>query len=269
MLKKNVITEFFYLQRMFNFFKKTIKVTFINDATGDTIGISEMKQEQLPEAFEKPTTMQIANKEWQVIKANPIYARDFSTSKKLTLHLSNIEHINPQNMRFSIPTISNELPGIVDTALFHDFTLDLHEDDWRQIEFFPIQLLPVIQKEMAAVEAVLFPEGEATTLLGYDTVHVRKIDRQDLSIDFNDFCELVKIRQKGALTVTFAGNSGFVQDGFVLRSDNFTYYGTGKDGKINELCLQQFDQADDEFFSIATRYGLVLTIWCRGQITTI
>jgi hypothetical protein len=254
---------------MLHFFKKTIKVIFIDDATGDTIGISEMRQEQLPEAFDKPTTMQIADKEWQVIKADPIYARDFSTSKKLTLHLRNIENINPQDIRFSIPTISNELPAIVNTTLFHDFTLDLHEDDWRQIEFFPIKLLPVIQKEMAAVEALLFPEGESTTFSGFDTVHVRKINRQDLSIDFSDFCKLVNIRQKGALTVTFAGHSGFVQDGFALRSDNYTYYGTVKNEIINELCLQQFDQADDEFFSTAARYGLVLTVWCRGQITTV
>lgn len=193
----------------------------------------------------------------------------FLIPKKLTLHLRAIEHVNPQNIRFSLPTISNELPSMIDTSLFHDFTLNLREDDWRQIEFFPIQLLPEIQKEMEAVEAILFPEVEATTLLGYDTVHVRKIDRQNLSIDFTDFCEQIAVREKGALTVAFAGYSGFVQDGFALRSDNYTYYGTLKDRIINELCLHQFDQADDEFFSIAARYGLVLTLWCRGQITTV
>jgi hypothetical protein len=254
---------------MFNFFRKSIKVIFINDATGETIGISQMKQEQLPEAFDTPTTMQIADKEWQVIEANPIYAREFSATKKLTLHLRNIEQINPQNIRFSIPTISDELPATADVALFHDFTLNLHEDDWRQIEFFPSSLLPVIQKQMAEVEAVLFPEGQSAPLLGYDTIHVRKIDRQDLSIVFTDFCELVNIREKGALTVTFAGHSGFVQNGYAIRSDNHTYYGTVKNGIINELCLYQFDHADDEFFSIVSRYGLVLTVWCKGQITTI
>lgn len=53
--------------------------------TGETIGISEMKQDQLPEAFDKPTTMQIADKEWRVIKADPIHASDFSNTKKTNI----------------------------------------------------------------------------------------------------------------------------------------------------------------------------------------
>jgi hypothetical protein len=254
---------------MFNFFKKTIKVTFIDDATGDIISISEMKQEQLPEAFDEPATMQVADKEWQIVKADPVYNKDFSASKKLVLHLRSIEYIDPLNIRFSIPTISNDLPLVVDHPLFHDFALDLHEDDWRQIEFFPLQLLPEIQREMTKVEAILFPDNDASTLAGYDTIHVRKIDRQHITIPFKDFCEQITVREKGALTLKFADYSGFVQDGFALRSDNYTYYGTMKDGIINELCLQQFDQADDEFSNIAARYGLALVIWCRGQITTV
>lgn len=254
---------------MFNFFKRNIKVVFIDEATGNTIGVSEMKREQLPDAFDKPTTMQIAEKELQVVKADPVHAEDFSASKKLTLHLRSIDHIDPENIRFSIPTISNELPEMVNSTLFCDFTLQLHEDDWRQIEFLPLQLLPKIQEEMTAVEAILFPEAGTTPSLGYDSVHVRKIDRQQLSISFTDFCEQMNIQEKGALTVAFAGNSGFVQDGFALRSNSYTYYGTVKEGVINELCLPHFDQADDEFYKVAARYGLALVEWCKGQITTI
>jgi hypothetical protein len=254
---------------MFNFFKRNIKVVFINDETGDTIGVIEMKREQLPEAFDKPTTMQIADKEWQVVKAEPIYAKEFSANKKLTLRLRSIDRIDIEDIRFSIPTISNELPEMANTTLFSDFTLQLHEDDWRQIEFLPLQVLPRIQVEMTAVEAILFPETGTTPSLGYDTVHIRKIDRQQLSIPFTDFCEQMDIHEKGALTVAFAGNSGFVQDGFALRSDNYNYYGTVKDGVINELCLQHFHQAEDEFYRIAARYGLALVEWCKGQITTV
>lgn len=130
---------------MFSFFKKTIKVTFIDDATGDIIGFSEMKREQLPEAFDKPTIMHIADEKWQVVKADPLYDREFVVTKELTLHLRRVERMNPQDIRYTIPTISNELPALADMPLFEDFTLQLHEDDWRQIEFLPIQLLPVIQ----------------------------------------------------------------------------------------------------------------------------
>lgn len=121
---------------------------------------------------------------------------------------------------------------------------------------------------MTAVEAILFPEGKSSSLSVYDSLHIRKIDRQNLSIPFADFCERVAVREKGALTITFAGSSGFVQDGFALRSDNYMYYGTVTDGIIKELCLQRFDQADDEFCNLAANYELVLVVWCNGQITS-
>ena len=42
---------------MFNLFKKsTIRVQFIDANTNETIGVSDMKAEQLPVSFSKPTT---------------------------------------------------------------------------------------------------------------------------------------------------------------------------------------------------------------------
>jgi hypothetical protein len=253
---------------MFNFFKKTIKVTFIDEVTGGTIGLSEMNLDQLPETFDKPTTMQLKEEEWKVTKADPVSANTFSQTKKLTLHLRKLEKIDPQTVRFSIPTISNELPDLNNVALFNDFTLSLHEDDWRQIEFFPMALLPTIQQEMALVEEVLDSEDSPESS-GFKTVHLRTIQRRHLSIVFNEFCKLVSVQEKGALKVAFSGQSGYVKNGFALRSDNFTYYGTMRDGLIDELCLYQFEMADDEFVNVVGHYELVLTVWCAGQITTI
>ncbi|HEY4150698.1 MAG TPA: hypothetical protein VGM41_17290, partial [Chitinophagaceae bacterium] len=84
---------------MLSFFKKTIEVNFIDEVSGKTIGLSKMKPEQLPDAFDKPTTLQIAGKEWQVINAEPVYSSDFIRSGKLTIHLKSIEHVHPQNVR--------------------------------------------------------------------------------------------------------------------------------------------------------------------------
>ena len=55
---------------MFSFLDKRIKVTFINERTGETVAISKMTPEQLPDGFDRPTTMQIQETEWQVAMAD-------------------------------------------------------------------------------------------------------------------------------------------------------------------------------------------------------
>src|SRR6478672_6826536 len=98
---------------MFNLFKRsTIRVEFVNANTNKTMGISEMKPEQLPVSFVKPTTMHLQNEEWQVIKAEPQDAFQFTESKHLVLWLSKAGKLDPNGIRFSIPTVSNETPAL-------------------------------------------------------------------------------------------------------------------------------------------------------------
>jgi hypothetical protein len=60
---------------MFSLFAKKVKVTFINNTNGELIGINKMKPEQLPESFDRPTTMHLQEEEWTVAvrSANNIY----------------------------------------------------------------------------------------------------------------------------------------------------------------------------------------------------
>lgn len=235
--------------------------------TGKIIETRKFKPGELPGDFEYPITINLQDKDWQVVKAEPGSANEFTLSKKLTLYLRQGEWINPRDIRFSIPTASTELPEMSDTSLFRDFILELQEDDWRQIEFFRLARLPEIQMEMEAVENILFPEDGSSTFPGYDKIHVRALPREQLHLDIGDFCKLANVQEKGALTIS--GNPGFIKNGFALRSLNYTYYGTIEKGNIHELCLRQFDQADDEFARIAATYHLALVSWCKAEITTI
>jgi hypothetical protein len=253
---------------MLGFLDKRIKVTFVDKSNDEILGVSKMVPDQLPDSFDKPTTFQFQEKEWQVIKADPVNKEDFRFTKKLTVYLTEVGFMDPQNILYTLPTISNELPSTVDEKLFDDFVLELHEDDWRQIEFLPIDILPAVQEEMAAVEAILFPEDETESSLGYNSIHVRsKIGSRHLTIPFSDFSELVGVESKG--TIALSGHPGFVKSGFAVRSKHCTYYGTLKDDIILELCLQQFESVDDEFATVADKFKLLLVSWCRGQITTV
>lgn len=253
---------------MLGFFDKKVKVTFIDNANDETLGISKMLSDQLPDSFEKPTTLQFQDKEWHVIKADPVNKQEFMITKKLTLHLAEVGFLDPENVLYTVPTISNELPAMVDIKLFDEFVIELHEDDWRQIEFLPVDILPAVQDEMAAVEAILFPEDETERSFGFKSIHVRsKIGSRHLSIPFADFCASVNIEAKGAIALS--GYPGFVENGGSIRSGNYTYYGTLEGDIIKELCLVQFESVGDEFAIVADRFKLMLVSWCRGQITTI
>lgn len=253
---------------MLGFLDKRIKVTFINHATSETIGISKMPSDKLPETFENSTTLQILDKDWHVIKAEPLNKQEFMVTKKITLHLAEVGFVDPNNILYTVPTLSNELPEMTDKKLFADFVLELHEDDWRQIEFLPVDRLPAIQEEMVAVEAILFPDDETERSFGYKSIHVRsKLGSRHLSIPFADFCALVNIEAKGAIAIS--GYSGFVENGFSIRSSSYTYYGTLEGEVIKDLCLDRLEDVGDEFATITGKFNLLLVSWCHGQITTI
>lgn len=256
---------------MFDLFKRsTIHVQFIDASTNEKIGVANMKEEQLPLSFSKPVTMQLQNKEWQIIKAEPEDAFQFKETKHLTLWLSRFEKPDPNEIRFSIPTISNETPPSLTESLLADFEITLHEDDWRQIELLPLTLLPAIQEEMTEVEAILFPDDETENKNGYDKIHVRtKIGTTSLNISFDEFCDVVNTSQNGVIKIANVNGTGYVQNGFAIKSANYTYYGTLEDNFIKELCLKSFESMDDEMALVCSKYNLVMIRWLEGSITTI
>lgn len=254
---------------MFRFFKKpTIKVKLIEALDNDLIGEVQLSPSQLPPSFKASATIHLNDKDWQIVKAEPEESFDFCKTGKLTLWLRPLVTIDPSLIRFSIPTLSNALPAVSDSFLFNDFTLTLHEDDWRQIEFLPMSLLPVIQEEMTDVEAIIFPEDnpDFNSLNGFDKVHVRsRIGEHHLSIPLEVFCERASITQKGS--IAFQEYTGFVKNGFALKGANYTWYGIAENNTIKDLAIDFFDSIDDEIMQILKHYDLLMVGWCRGSIT--
>lgn len=254
---------------MFNLFRKktTIAVTFIDDNTSDPIGTSEIPPEQLPGSFDQPASMHVAGKDWQVAFAQPAKAKEWLKEKKLTLYLLPPDQPNPYKVFYTIPSISNDLPATtaVSNPLFNDFMLELSEDDWRQIEYLPLSNLTAIQNTMKEVEAILTPDNTEEAPRYFKRMHIRKLPRRQLSIPFDEFTQQLTIAAKGSLRFTGSRPNHIVEDGFALRTSNYTYYGTSKNGIIHELNLQRFECADDEFNHIAQRFNLTLVDWCRGK----
>ena len=84
-----------------------------------------------------------------------------------------VQHMNPKDLLFSMSTISN------DAAPLEPFSgkagrqdLIFHEDEWRQIEFFPKERLGEIERKLTELKSF---EAAHRKKLGWDKVYVRRL----------------------------------------------------------------------------------------------
>lgn len=242
-------------------FPKRIKVTLIDAATGHSLGKYKIPAEQLPTAFNRPTILVINNINWRVLQADPILADDFLFTKKLILQVQHTANVDTLQLKFILPTISSEFPTTGATSLYHDFTLEIDEADWRQVEFLPLNRSTMADDAIKVIEDIL--SVQPNPLLGYEQQHLRdNVLQPGLAIPKEEFFALLVNPVRGNI---FFNNNGFVQNGFAVRSDSYTYYGILENGLVRTLCLHQFDWADDEFMRVLSTYELSLVDWCNAS----
>jgi hypothetical protein len=245
-------------------FPKKIKVTCVDGVTGQPIGKYKIPLSQLPAAFNKPVNITIDGHEWRVIKAHPLNPDDIAIFKKLTLHVLGKDQQPEKPLGQQVPTRHASRPITITTPFYQQFTIDLQEEDWLQLEFLPAQSLPLIQEEIALIDPILQAENGSNPLLGYETAHIRNLTAQlGTAIPFDTFCAALPINQKG--NIRLAGGD-FIENGFALRTDNYEYYGIVENNIITHVCLTAFDCIDDEFSQVTSNYDLVLVNWCAASI---
>lgn len=248
-------------------FPKKINVTCIDGLTGQQIGKYKIPLSQVPVTFNKPVTTTIDGHEWRVIKADPVNPDDIAIFKKLTLHVLDKDQLQKTSLGYNVPTRHASSPLITSTPFYQQFTLDITADDWLQMEFLPVQSIPVIQEELALIDPILLTENGINPLLGYENLHIRNLTAQlGTNIPFDAFCAAIPVNQKGNIRLAVGD---FIENGFAMRTDNYEYYGTIEDNRIAHLCLTAFDCIDDEFMQVATTWDLALVNWCQGSITTV
>ncbi len=131
-----------------------IKVQFIDNLNGQTIGISEMTADQLPETFSVETTMHIQDIDWTVEQAIPENSSEFIKTKSLVLKMRKVEKMNPNDIWFTTPTISSEFPQLTEKINETEFDIQIHEDDYRQNEFLNLSALPIVEIENIAIKDI-------------------------------------------------------------------------------------------------------------------
>src|SRR6266536_3546171 len=113
--------------------ERTIRVELINGADNSIIAMSDMLPAQLPDNFAINTTLDFKNQKWSVQSADPSEKTQFLKAGKLRLVLSRLTTVNPADLLFSLPTISDDIGNAQGNTLPNATVFAIHEDDWREI----------------------------------------------------------------------------------------------------------------------------------------
>lgn len=258
----------------------TIETLFIDASTGQAIGQADMPIERLPQSFERETTMHIGNEDWTVSKAEPMTAEEFGQTGKLVLTLRKIIRMSPKDILFSLPTLCNEIPALLsDSTKRGKDVLELHEDDWRQIEFVSVSHRDSIDFELAKIRSI-YQEASIDTgrFLAFKTLHVREQINTPLhdGIPLSEFTKFFpSVLQKQCEGVSFQQDDRLVDGGFAFQAFPVLLYGQHTGGIIKILGIRVVERAPEDNKDIVhflqnfmSTYNLYLIDWCRMQLIT-
>lgn len=237
-----------------------IKVQFVDNFNGQIIGVSQMTAEQLPETFSLQTTMRIQDKDWIIEEAIPENATEFIQTKSLVLKMRKVEKMNPNNIWFSLPTISNEFPQLIEMTKETDFDIHIHEDDYRQREFLNIRSLPVVEQEFVGIKDIWENQSKKRddyTL--FKTCFVREnIGAPNLTIPFQKLQNILHNNRIGQVII----NNNVLKNGFSIKTDKTTFFGTLIADTVTELCILQWNENSvSEILEIDKAFNLLFVNW--------
>ncbi|HSN69402.1 MAG TPA: hypothetical protein VLV48_09165, partial [Thermoanaerobaculia bacterium] len=168
---------------------------------------------------------------------------------------------------------SDSLPAPAEgTTKIERRVLELHEDDWRQIEFYALALESLVGGHLDAVRAV---HATARSGPGFTRVHVRKACEDLLAPAQCALRELECACPPGSDLldgIAFRGLAGLVTGGFAIRLPSLaTLYGTTRGMRVETLAVhppegKAFDPRDiDGLESFRRERRLGVVNWCAAQ----
>jgi hypothetical protein len=203
-----------------------IKVQFIDNSNGQILGVSEIQAAQLPTTFSVSTTLHIQGNDWTIEQAVPENSEEFIKSKQLILKMRKVEYMNPKDILFSLPTIENDFPNLTEQALFTDFTIQIHGDDWLQQEFISAENSGEIEKMLEEIRESAKEHEEHEEMTSYKKCFVRQFPTTKIKdkIHLTDIQKALETDKIGALG--FSNDyKGFAENTFVISALGTYFYG--------------------------------------------
>jgi hypothetical protein len=248
-------------------FSLNIEVTFIDDLTDESLGVTQIAANNLPDLFEKDTTINLSGVDWNVLNARPKTRAQYTKSKHLILWIRRVEEVNPSNIRYSLPSICKVVPEVNSRSLSGS-ELILAEDDWRQFELISHQLAGKVDKEIAKIQRI---HETATDGIGWREMHIRKKPEIPIAsnIALTYLASMLKVPAKSA-GITYDGSQSPINEGYSFTlNDDFAVYGIAPKGKVQVIAIDQESNVPpnqdsiDLLQQLARKFNLDLVHWCR------
>lgn len=250
-----------------------VHVQFVDQATGQVFAESPMPPGRLPESFEARTTLHLGEDDWEVVEARPVTAADFRRSRKLTLILRRVvlQKLGPGEILFSLPTITNDaLPDVAagSSKLGRD-VIEIHEDNWRQIEWIAGSESDAIAAELDAIREVHLHERNG---VGFKRVHLRKAITEPLvgvSFTIRELQQVIGPQATWLPGFAYQDIAGIADSSFAVRMiSSIELFGIAPGGVVQRVCFAN-TQANNvpqpdvrNLAAFAAAHDLMLVDWC-------
>lgn len=184
----------------------------------------------------------------------------FGRIKKGEQGTQKVQQIDSNHLWFTMPTISNEFPQTVAPAKQTEFDIQIYEDEYRQNEFLNWTSIPLIEEEFTSIKDIwenYSKKSDDYTL--FKNCHGRKtIGAPDLQVSFTDLKLLLKCKSVGQVII----NGEALLNGFAIKTDNTTYFGTLSNDIATQLCICQWNENSiNEILQINKIFNLVFVNW--------
>jgi len=219
--------------------RKTINVRFFKTGETQPFAQSKVPIDQLPDTFAIDTTLTLQEEQWRVSHAEPLSKSEFRKTGRLSVYLSKdkVVKLDTNDIRFSVPSINNDLAGLVPAGSLEDVFV-VHEDDWRQTELVSSRFRHDIDDEMKAIGAII---QSADGQIGYENVHVRSripSPFADVNVPHIELERQFGLKKRYA-GVAFHSVAAVVEHGYAQTTDSdAVFWGQLSDtGNIAVLCV--------------------------------
>lgn len=256
-----------------------VTVIFIDGADGTEVGRSELPADQLPETFASGTTVDISGTTWLVDHAEPESAAQWRVSGTLTLTLrrTGLSAVPARDILFSLPSICDVLPSVAASSSGAG-ALEIHEDDWRQVEMVAGTLSDMIQSELRAIRSIYEEHARRAGdggIIGFDSIHARSQPVRPLPdpLPVRQMLGMLPQPAPQYAGVTFGHPTGLAVNSFAMGFGPVSLYGLAEGDAIQVLCLGSRASADagppgliSGLQQVMEVFGLVLVDWCRCSV---
>ncbi len=257
-------------------FSKKIAVTIVNADDGKLIVEMSEKPENLPERFDIATNIHLGKAEFEVIEADPVNRAAYKQSRKLALKVRPLpaaQLIDPNDILYSIPTLCSDLGEADKTLTASGPCLEMHEDDWRQVEMISLTMSTAIANELNGIREIY--EHKRTADGGFTAMHLRApiiaLPSKSLSVEQIQ-TELGHQTSYGGITYFISGGmaAGVVKDAYAFKADGgLIVYGQAEQGNATSIGIVPYGGMDADKVTLVLagflkKHDLVLIDWCRA-----